>query len=203
MSLNNISKVVSTIAPFKQHKLTLIIGTVRTPRVFWKDHRHEFPRLARDVLSIPATGAGVERLFNSARDVCHYRRCSLKPKTIQDIMMFMCTTRFEIVEGRRVLINEYFSYEEIHANDLEPISDNEEGEDNEGDAVQRTVQSLSERAIGKRRKSITSEPEDEEQDNDDGGHLPLPDARYRCHGEFGSAQSFLMVVKLVAHRYIE
>lgn len=31
-------------------------------------------RLARDVLSIPASGAGVERLFNSARDTCHYRR---------------------------------------------------------------------------------------------------------------------------------
>jgi hypothetical protein len=44
-----------------------------TIRSFWKDHQHEFPalaKLARDVLLIPATGAGVERLFNSARDVC-------------------------------------------------------------------------------------------------------------------------------------
>ncbi|CAG8425270.1 unnamed protein product [Penicillium salamii] len=30
--------------------------------------------LARDVLTIPATSAGVERLFNTARDICHYRR---------------------------------------------------------------------------------------------------------------------------------
>ncbi|KAF4213877.1 hypothetical protein CNMCM6805_003710 [Aspergillus fumigatiaffinis] len=45
-------------------------GIVRSPpRIFWKDHQHDFPalaRLARDVLSISATGAGVERLFNSA-----------------------------------------------------------------------------------------------------------------------------------------
>ncbi|KAJ5378251.1 uncharacterized protein N7496_005660, partial [Penicillium cataractarum] len=34
---------------------------------------------ARDVLSILVTGVGVERLFNSARDICHYRRGSLKP----------------------------------------------------------------------------------------------------------------------------
>ena len=45
--------------------LTTIIGTI-TPRAgiraFWKDHQHEFlvlSSIARDVLSIPATGAGV------------------------------------------------------------------------------------------------------------------------------------------------
>ncbi|KAJ9482154.1 hypothetical protein VN97_g11287 [Penicillium thymicola] len=44
---------------------------------FWRDNQFRFPAiaaLARDVLAIPATGAGVERLFNTARDVCHYRR---------------------------------------------------------------------------------------------------------------------------------
>lgn len=69
------------------------------PLLFWKEHEHESPLLssvARDILSIPATGAGVERLFNSARDVCHYRRGSLNATTIQDIMMFQCTTRFDI-----------------------------------------------------------------------------------------------------------
>jgi hypothetical protein len=109
--------------------------------MFWKDHQHQFPalaNLARDVLSIPATGAGVERLFNSARDVCHYRRGSLKPSTIQDLMMFMCTSKFEIEEGQRALINEYLLLEEVQANQeakdlntpyLEPISDNEEIDD--------------------------------------------------------------------------
>lgn len=87
------------------------------------------------MLSIPATGAGVERLLNSARDVRHYRRGSLKPSTIQDLMMFMCTSKFEIEGGQRALINEYRLHEEIQANQeakdpntpyLEPISDNEE-----------------------------------------------------------------------------
>lgn len=72
-----------------------------TPRAFWKDHQHEFPtlaRVARDVFSVPATGAGVERLFNSARDVCHYRRGRMKTTTIQDQMLFICATRFEMEE---------------------------------------------------------------------------------------------------------
>ncbi|KAG0153447.1 hypothetical protein PDIDSM_2099 [Penicillium digitatum] len=47
------------------------------PLTFWKEHQARFPAiaaLARDTLSFPATGAGVERLFNTARDICHYRR---------------------------------------------------------------------------------------------------------------------------------
>jgi hypothetical protein len=55
------------------------------PRTFWKEHEHEFPilaRMARDILSIPATGTGVERLFNCAHNICHYRRGQLKPSTI-------------------------------------------------------------------------------------------------------------------------
>jgi len=122
--------------------LTIVIGTI-TPqagiRTFWKDHQHEFPVLssiARDVLSIPATGAGVERLFNSARDVCHYRRGSLKSSTIQELMMFMCTEKFDIEEKQLAFLREYrtgeekkMDAEEEHSLDqdgLEPISDNEE-----------------------------------------------------------------------------
>ncbi|KAL3258479.1 hypothetical protein ABHI18_006016 [Aspergillus niger] len=69
------------------------------PRAYWKEHEHEFPvlsRLARDLLAVPATGAGVERLFNSARDICHYRRGSLHEKTIQDLMMHMCAQKFTL-----------------------------------------------------------------------------------------------------------
>ncbi|CAP79491.1 Pc19g00750 [Penicillium rubens Wisconsin 54-1255] len=50
---------------YDELKEYLETGTVRTPTaVFWKDHQRQFPalaNLARDVLSIPATGAGVER----------------------------------------------------------------------------------------------------------------------------------------------
>ncbi|KAK9847933.1 hypothetical protein MYU51_017407 [Penicillium brevicompactum] len=87
------------------------------PRLFWKDHESELPilaSLARDVLSTPASGAGVERLFNSTRDICHFRRESLKPKTIQDLMMMMCTTRFDVESEKWAFIDEYLSTQEIH-----------------------------------------------------------------------------------------
>lgn len=72
-----------------------------TPQEFWKNHQQELPTLARvawDVFFVPATGAGVERLFNSARRVCHYRRGRMKTTTIEDQMVFMCATRVEIQE---------------------------------------------------------------------------------------------------------
>ena len=43
--------------------------------------------MARDVLAIPGSGAGVERLFNQGRDITHYRRARLDAKTIQTLMM--------------------------------------------------------------------------------------------------------------------
>lgn len=47
---------------------------------------------------MPATGAGVERFFNSTRDICHYRRGSLNEETIQDLMMmmYMCAQKFTL-----------------------------------------------------------------------------------------------------------
>lgn len=94
--------------------------------------------MACDVLSIPATGAGVERLFNSARDICHYCRGSLNPTTIQELMLYMCTSKFEVEEEYLALTKQYLSNEEQQALDdeknaqqlqdiLEPISD--DGED--------------------------------------------------------------------------
>lgn len=93
--------------------LTLGIGTSPKRvgvRVFWKEHQHDLPalvNLARDILSVPATGVGVERLFNSARDVCHYRRGSLKASTIRELMMFMCTTKFDIEEKELAFASEF------------------------------------------------------------------------------------------------
>lgn len=54
-------------------------------RLLWKNHEHEYPvlaKLARNILAVSASRSGVERLFNCARDVCHYRRGKLKPHTI-------------------------------------------------------------------------------------------------------------------------
>jgi len=130
--------VVSAIIRFFYVKLILLLGTIRThPRTFWKDHQYEYPalaHLARDILSVPATGAGVERLFNSARDICHYRLGSLKPKTIRGLMIFMCTSKFDLENDQRMLINKYLSHQEKQAAKEEkntkeialvPISDDE------------------------------------------------------------------------------
>ncbi|KAJ5203816.1 uncharacterized protein N7498_004695 [Penicillium cinerascens] len=68
-------------------------------RAFWKENQITFPalvKLARDVLLIPATGAGVERLFNTARDVYHYRRGSLNATTIQEIMLYRFTVHHSL-----------------------------------------------------------------------------------------------------------
>ncbi|KAJ5827774.1 hypothetical protein N7447_004537 [Penicillium robsamsonii] len=71
--------------------------------------------LTRDALSFPVTGAGVKRLFNTARDICHYRRGRMKSKTIKDLMMFLCTSRFNIEEHEAKLLKEYFTWDEIEA----------------------------------------------------------------------------------------
>ncbi|KAJ5288288.1 hypothetical protein N7508_011063 [Penicillium antarcticum] len=86
-------------------------------------------------MSIPATSAGVERLFNSTRDICHYRRGSLNLETIRDIMLYICITRFDIKEEQRLILQEYLSDYEITASaealdfqtyTFEAISDDEE-----------------------------------------------------------------------------
>ncbi|KAG0156345.1 hypothetical protein PDIDSM_3523 [Penicillium digitatum] len=76
------------------------------PLTFWKEHQARFPAiaaLARDTLSFPATGAGVERLFNTARDICHYRRGRMKSETVEALMMFLCTTKFDMEEQEATL----------------------------------------------------------------------------------------------------
>lgn len=43
--------------------------------------------MARDLLCIPLAGVGVERTFNFARDICHYRRGQLSPDTIRALIL--------------------------------------------------------------------------------------------------------------------
>ncbi|KAJ5863538.1 uncharacterized protein N7529_005454 [Penicillium soppii] len=128
---------------------------IQKPRAFWKDHELEFPilaRIARDILSIPASGAGVERLFNCARDICHYRRGQLKPSTIRGLMLHQFATNFDVEQKEIEVIKEYLSIGEaalldqarkpmLHLETLEPISDNEE-EDQEP-SIQDTQQKRS------------------------------------------------------------
>lgn len=147
-------------------------------------------------MSIPATGAGVERLFNSARDVCHYRRGSLNPETVRDIMLYMCTTRFDIKEEQRLILQEYLLDHEIAASvealdiethAFEAISDDEEDVEMrlETPAATSTTQatpdvpSLLVVTNGKR-LAVTSDDEevsdtDEFADLDENRAPPLPD----------------------------
>ncbi|KAJ5310934.1 pyridoxal phosphate-dependent transferase [Penicillium atrosanguineum] len=115
-------------------------GVIRTtPQAFWRDHQFKYPtlaRVARDIFSIPATGAGVERLFNSARDICYYRRGRLNSTTIQDLIIFSCLTQFEIEDeqlelARALEVPEEGENEKISPTleGIDPISDTEEGED--------------------------------------------------------------------------
>lgn len=146
-------------------------------------------RLAQDVLSIPASGAGVERLFNSARDICHYRRGSLQPQTISDLMMYMCTSRFEIHEEERIMLSEYLSAQEIQAIKeertqqqitVDPISDDEEDEGPSAE-LQATLHGPSAKALGKRR--LRNIAEDAESDQEDNSKVTsLPEMQHRVSG---------------------
>ena len=78
MRSHDISLKVSTSIHYAililMHSLGLTKGH---PRLFWKEHEYEYPvlaKIAENIFSTPASGAGVKRLFNCARAVCHYRR---------------------------------------------------------------------------------------------------------------------------------
>ena len=60
--------------------------------------------MAREFLVILASGVSVERLFNQARDICTYRRHSLKPETVRLLVMLMCIDSFNLKEEYRLSI---------------------------------------------------------------------------------------------------
>lgn len=125
------------------------------PRLFWKEHEKSFPtlaKMARDILSIPASGAGVERLFNCARDICHYRRGQLKPSTIRGLMLHQFATNFDLQQEELGMIKEHLSQGEAALLDqarrslpqlevLEPISDNEEEDQEPGLELTQHIES--------------------------------------------------------------
>lgn len=150
-------------------------------------------RLARDLLSVPATGAGVERLFNSARDICHYRRGSLHETTIQDLMMYMCSEKFTL-EGQQLTRMEKPMESEsqealeedealkANAEDAAPISDDEEVEESEefeGNIQSEAIYQVEGMLAETDRPSMHSqtydvEGEEEEVDEDDEADLLPP-----------------------------
>ena len=174
--------------------------TKGNPRLFWKEHESEYPilaRMARDVLSIPASGAGVERLFNCARDICHYRRGQLKPDTIKDLMLHMFSSKFELEQNQLEIIKEYLSEGEaamidqankplVKLDNLDPISDDEEEDcqqedaenDSQDESGDESEDGLSLTQVGDqskqaRRNRLRKRRSDIPDDSDDG--LPLPE----------------------------
>jgi len=58
---------------------------------YWRDHSCDFPHLnlmARDTFAVPATGAGVERVFSKSGQVATWSRARLHAKTIAETMLY-------------------------------------------------------------------------------------------------------------------
>lgn len=188
----------------------MVLGLTKgNPRLFWKDHEQEYPvlaKLARDILSIPASGAGVERLFNCARDICHYRRGQLKPDTIKDLMLHRFSSEFDLEKDELEMIKEYLPPGEAAIDDqtrrpvptldeLEPISDNEEdgyevddlsddpgdGSDKEQTLTPTQMRTQNKHTQRKRPRSAAESPED----SDDGLPLPEMPTEERTQGRSG------------------
>ncbi|KAJ6001045.1 hypothetical protein N7481_001454 [Penicillium waksmanii] len=161
------------------------------PRLFWKEHEQEYPvlaALARDILSTPASGAGVERLFNCARDICHYRRGKLKPETIKELMLHFFSSKFDLQQSELDLIKEYTlegedailneSWKPSPAlNDIDPTSDDEEeGRHQAEELLDEPESDLESEAYLAQTTTQSKRPHQaiEPQDSDDGG-LPPPE----------------------------
>ncbi|KAJ6125908.1 hypothetical protein N7471_010401 [Penicillium samsonianum] len=153
-------------------------------------------------MSIPATGAGVERLFNSTRDVCHYHQGSLNPETVRDIMLHMYTTRFDIKE-QRLILQEYLLDHEIAASAetidvqthaFEGISDDEEDIEDTTTAIsitQATPDAPPLSAVAADKRPAVNSDNEEDSDADEFGDpdknraspLPdFPDTQHRASG---------------------
>ncbi|OAF63412.1 hypothetical protein VC83_00304 [Pseudogymnoascus destructans] len=56
----------------------------------WKTLELSYPsvaKMARDILAVPATGTGVERIFNIARDIHEYHRAQMSTATVRESMI--------------------------------------------------------------------------------------------------------------------
>ena len=135
-------------------------------------------RIARDLFSIPATGAGVERLFNTARDICHYRRGRLSSSTIKDLMVYNYTIKFDIdTEELSQLVQSLEIEEEAGSKDsetrvlLKDISDIKDLDLDDSDIEELDLI----RRLKKRKRVVSSEESSSKESSDersDDGELP-------------------------------
>lgn len=80
---------------------TILEGFKNVPRAssdssvlkYWNDRKNshaELSELAEIILSVPATQVTVERLFSSLRFIVSHLRASMKPDTVDDILVIRC-----------------------------------------------------------------------------------------------------------------
>lgn len=111
---------------------------------YWQANKKRFPILAlmaQDFLAIATTGVGVERLFNSARDICTYRRGRLHADTINGLMLQLTTDQFRLKEEYRVLNDDeeedtkarVHEEVELDGDECDYISDGSDGENDATD----------------------------------------------------------------------
>ncbi len=141
--------------------------------------------MARDFLAIPASGVGVERLFNSARDVCHYRRGRLLPETIHAIMIQMCTDCFNLKQEYARIFDDITTEEEDW--DLpadadrgfdDPMYISEDESEDEAHSIHENGV-LNSRSVASRRRSTMSQAPTPRAQRERRG-TPLASGHYRC-----------------------
>ena len=104
--------------------------------------------MVRDILAAPATTVGVERLFNQAHDICHYRRSRLSAESISASMMVKVFDWIELLDELEAIkesdpfIDLEFDHHEIEREEpVSYISDDEDtdyGSDSGFPSMQKT-----------------------------------------------------------------
>ncbi|CAF1553129.1 unnamed protein product [Adineta ricciae] len=68
------------------------------PLQFWKDHRMEFPvlaKVARQIFCVPAASACVERSFSAAGNIIAKRRTNMKPDQLNNVLFLRSCYSFQ------------------------------------------------------------------------------------------------------------
>jgi hypothetical protein len=113
-------------------------GSITDALEWWKGSHSMYPKLskmARDVLAVPATGAGVEREFSISGRVVTKQRNRLSPTTIRDIMQYKrWVARHGMAIPDEQLLADFYETEDDEMDDESDgeIVDNEEEEDENG-----------------------------------------------------------------------
>ena len=78
---------------------------IDSPLAWWKSHEDRYPKMAqmaRDILSVPASGSGVERQFSVTGRLATWQRHRLAPKNVSNSMIYkahLAATKFKPIKG--------------------------------------------------------------------------------------------------------